>query len=137
VDSAAYVTRTYSCLAEVATRHSQVSTRPRYAVVTRHTTDVSPYRTIGTTSSKPRLEATGLEFTSPGEWILTFLPCRMCVVTKSKWQKVNPCKLATCNNYYSPYTGIEVYPHHRFSKICPSVSCYTRTALIPTVTTHP
>jgi hypothetical protein len=63
MDSAAYVTRTYPRLAEVATRHSQVSTRPGYAIVTRLTTDISPYRTIETASSKPRLEATGPEFT--------------------------------------------------------------------------
>jgi hypothetical protein len=61
MDSIAYVTRTYSRLVEVATRHSHVSTRPGYAVVTRRTTDVSPYRTIGTASSKPHLEATGPE----------------------------------------------------------------------------
>jgi hypothetical protein len=39
---------------------------------------------IGTASSKPHLEAMGLEFTSPGGRILTFLPCRKCVVTESK-----------------------------------------------------
>jgi hypothetical protein len=61
VDSTAYVTRTYSRLVEVATRHSHVSPRPGYAVVTRRTTDVSPYRTIGTASIKPHLEATGPE----------------------------------------------------------------------------
>jgi hypothetical protein len=65
VDSAAYVTKTYSCLVEVVTRHSQVSTRPGYVVVTHRTTDVSPYRTIRTASSKPRLEAMGPESTSP------------------------------------------------------------------------
>jgi hypothetical protein len=63
--------------------------RPRYVVVTRRTTDVSSYRTIGTASSKPHLEATGLEFTSPGTRILTFLPWHRCVVTGSKLRKVN------------------------------------------------
>jgi hypothetical protein len=57
--------RTYSHLVEVATRHSQVSTRPGYAVMARRTTDVDPYHTIGTASSKPHLEATGSEVTSP------------------------------------------------------------------------
>jgi hypothetical protein len=70
MDSAAYVTKTYSHLVEVATRHSQVSTRPGYTVVTHRTTDVSPYHTIGTASSKPRLEATGPEFTS---YLLSYL----------------------------------------------------------------
>jgi hypothetical protein len=51
--------------------------------------DVSPYRTIETASSKPHLEATGLESTSPGTMILTFLSWRRCVVTESKLQKVN------------------------------------------------
>jgi hypothetical protein len=74
LDSAAYVTRTYSRLAEVATIHSQISTRPGYTVVTRRTMDVSPYRMIGIAASKPRLEATRPEFTSPGMRILTFLP---------------------------------------------------------------
>jgi hypothetical protein len=74
MDSTIYITKTYSRLVEVATRHSQVSTRPGYVVMTRRTTDVSPYRVIGTASSKPHLEATGLEFTSPGTRILTFLP---------------------------------------------------------------
>jgi hypothetical protein len=59
---------------EVVTRHSQVSTHPRYAVVTHRTMDVSPYHTIGTDSSKPHLEAMGLESTSLGMRILTFLP---------------------------------------------------------------
>jgi hypothetical protein len=68
----------YSRLTEVVTRHLQVSTCPGYTVVTRHTTDVSPYRTIGTASSKSRLETTGPEFTSPGGRILTLLPCRRC-----------------------------------------------------------
>jgi hypothetical protein len=89
MDNAAYVTRTYSRLVEVVTRHSQVSTLPGYAVVTRCTTDVSPYRMIGTASSKSRLEATGPEFTSPDMRILTFLPWRRCVVAGSKLQKVN------------------------------------------------
>jgi hypothetical protein len=53
--------------------------------------DVSPYRMIGTASSKPRLEATGPELTSPDMRILTFLPWHRCVVVKSKLQKVNPC----------------------------------------------
>jgi hypothetical protein len=132
VDSAAYVIRTYSHLTEVAIRHSWVSTRPRYAVVTRRTTDVSPYRMIGTVSSKPRLEATGLEFTSPSMRILTFLPWCRCVVVKNKLQKVNPCQV-----YYSPYMSIKAYPHCRFSKIWLSVSYYTRTTLIPAVTSHP
>jgi hypothetical protein len=74
VDNAAYVTRMYSRLAEVATRHPQVSTRPGYEVVTHRTTDISPYRTIGAASSKPRLEAMGPEFTSPHGRTLTFLP---------------------------------------------------------------
>jgi hypothetical protein len=52
---------------------------------------VSPYRTIGTASSKPCLEATRPEFTSPGTRILTFLPWRRCIIAKSKLQKVNPC----------------------------------------------
>jgi hypothetical protein len=127
VDSAAYVTRTYS----------QVSTHPRYTVVTHHTTDVSPYRTIGTASIKARLEATGPEFTSPGTRILTFLPWRRCIIVKSKLQKVNRYYLATCQDYYSHYTGIEAYPHRRFSKIWPSMLYYTRTALIPAVTSQP
>jgi hypothetical protein len=42
--------------------------------VTHCTIDVSPYRMIGTASSKPHLEATGPEFKSPGGRILTFLP---------------------------------------------------------------
>jgi hypothetical protein len=74
MDNAAYVTRTYSRLVEVATRPSQVSTRLGYAVVTHRTTDVSPYRMIGTTSNKPRLKAMGPKFTSPDTRILTFLP---------------------------------------------------------------
>jgi hypothetical protein len=44
--------------------------------------DVSPYRMIGTASSKPRLEATGPESTSPDTRILTFLPWRRYVVTE-------------------------------------------------------
>jgi hypothetical protein len=95
MDNTAYITRTYSYLAEVATRNSQVSTRLGYAVVTHSTTDVNPYRTIGTASSKPRLEATGPEFTSPRGRILTFLPCRRCIDADNKLQKVNtesnPC----------------------------------------------
>jgi hypothetical protein len=71
MDIATYIIRMYSRLVEVATRHPQVSTRPRYAVVTHRTTDVSPYRVIGTASRKPRLEATGSEFTSPDTRILT------------------------------------------------------------------
>jgi hypothetical protein len=74
MDSATYVTRMYSRLAEVATRHSHVPTRPWYAVVTHRTTDISPYHMIGTASSKPHLEATGPEFMSPGGRTLTFLP---------------------------------------------------------------
>jgi hypothetical protein len=89
MDSAAYVTKMYSHLVEVATRHSQVSTRPGYTVITHRMTDASPYRTIGTASSKPRLEAMGPEFTSLSTRILTFLPCRSCVVTDSKLPKVN------------------------------------------------
>jgi hypothetical protein len=89
MDNAAYITRMYSLLVEVATRHSQVSTYPGYAVVTRRTMDVSPYRMIGAASSKPRLEAIGPEFTSPGIMILTFLRSRRCIVAKSKLQKVN------------------------------------------------
>jgi hypothetical protein len=116
MSSTAYVTRTYSRLAEVATRHSQVSTHPGYTIVTHHTMDVSPYRMIGTASSEPCLEATCPGFTSPVRRILTFLPYRRCVVTKSKLQKVNTCYLATYQDYYSPYTGIEVYPHHKFFK---------------------
>jgi hypothetical protein len=81
MDNVAYVTKIYSRLVEVATRHPQVSTRPGYAVVTHRTMDVSPYRTIGTASSKPRLEATGPEFTSPGTMILIFLTWRRCVIT--------------------------------------------------------
>jgi hypothetical protein len=42
--------------------------------MTHRTTDVSPYRIIETASNKPRLEATGPEFASPGTRILTFLP---------------------------------------------------------------
>jgi hypothetical protein len=87
--NAAYVTRMYSRIAEVAIRHSQVCTRLGYAVVTRHTTDVSPYHTIGTASSKPRLGATGTEFTSPETRMLTILPWRRCVIIESTWQKVN------------------------------------------------
>jgi hypothetical protein len=85
-----YVTRTYSYLLEVATRHSQVSTHPRNAVMTHHTTDVSPYHTIGIASSKPLLEVMGgLEFTSPSRRILTFLPCHRCVIIESK--SLLPC----------------------------------------------
>jgi hypothetical protein len=51
--------------------------------------DVSPYRTIWTASSKPYLEATGPEFTSPRTRILTFVPWRRCIVAKSKLQNVN------------------------------------------------
>jgi hypothetical protein len=91
MDIAAYVTKTYSHLVEVATIHSQVSTRPEYAIVTHRTTDISSYHMIGTASSKPRLDATGPEFTSPDTRILTFLPWRRCIVTESKLQKVNPC----------------------------------------------
>jgi hypothetical protein len=91
---------------------------------------------VGTALSKPHFEATGLEFTSPSGRILTFLPCRRCVITKSKLQKVNPGYLTTCQDCYSPYAVIEAYPHRRFSKIWPSVSYYTRTALIPAVTSH-
>jgi hypothetical protein len=87
--NAAYVTRTYSRLAEVAIRHSQVCTLLGYAVMTRHTTDVSPYHMIGTASSKPRLETTGPEFSSPDTRILTILPWRRYVVIESTWQKVN------------------------------------------------
>jgi hypothetical protein len=75
---------TYSRLVEVATRHPQVSTRPGYVDVTHRTTDVNPYHMIGTTSSKPRLEATGPESTSPGTRILTFLPWRSCVITEKQ-----------------------------------------------------
>jgi hypothetical protein len=82
MDSATYVTKTYSHLVKVATRHPQVSTRSGYAAVTHRMTDVSPYRMIGTASSKPHLEVTGPEFTSPGTRILTFLPWRRCVVTE-------------------------------------------------------
>jgi hypothetical protein len=135
--NAAYVTRMYSRRVEVATRHSHVSTHPGYTVVTRRTMNVSPYHTIGTALSKPHLEATGPEFTSPGGRIITFLPCRRCVVTESKLQKLNSCYLATCQDYYSPYASMEAYPHHRFLKICPSVSNYTRMALIPAATSHP
>jgi hypothetical protein len=53
-------------------------------VVTHRTTDISPDRTIGTASSKPHLEPTGAEFTSPDGRILTFLPCRRYIVTESK-----------------------------------------------------
>jgi hypothetical protein len=87
MDNAAYSTRMYSRLVEVATRYPQVSTHPEYAVVTRRLMDVSPYRTIGTALSKPRLEVTGPEFTSPGTRILTFLPWHRCVVTESKYRK--------------------------------------------------
>jgi hypothetical protein len=89
MDNAAYITKTYSRLVEVATRHPQVSTRPGYVVVTHRTTEVIPYRTIGTASSKPHLEAMGSESTSLGMRILTFLPWRRCVVTESKLQKVS------------------------------------------------
>jgi hypothetical protein len=51
--------------------------------------DVSLYRTIGTASSKPRLEATGPEFTSPGTRILTFLPWHRCVIAENKLQILN------------------------------------------------
>jgi hypothetical protein len=85
-----HVIRTYSRLAEVTIRHSHISICPEYTVVTDHTTYVSPYRMIGTGSSKPHLEATGPEFTSPDMRILTFLPLRRCIFTKSKLQKVNP-----------------------------------------------
>jgi hypothetical protein len=54
-----------------------------------HKTFVGLYWTIGTASSKPRLEATWPEFTSPDMRILIFLPWRRCVVAKSKLQKVN------------------------------------------------
>jgi hypothetical protein len=46
--------------------------------------DISPYRTIGTASSKPHLEAMGPEFTSPYMKILTFLPWSRYVIAKSK-----------------------------------------------------
>jgi hypothetical protein len=82
MDSVAYVTRMYSRLVEVATRYSHISTHPGYVVVTHRTTDVSPYRTIGTTSSKPHLEATGPEFTSLSMRILIFLPWRSCIITE-------------------------------------------------------
>jgi hypothetical protein len=84
MDSVTYTTRMYSHLAEVGTRHSKVSTHPGYAVVTHHTTDVNSYHTIGAASSKPRIEAIGPGFTSPSRRILTFLPCRRCVITESK-----------------------------------------------------
>jgi hypothetical protein len=84
VDSAAYVKRVYSRLTEVAIRLSQVSTRPRYTVMTRCTMDCSLYHTIGTVLKQPRLEGMGPGFTSPGGRILTFLPWRRCVITKSK-----------------------------------------------------
>jgi hypothetical protein len=42
MDSAAYVIRPYSHLAEVDIRHSQVSTLPRYVVVTSRTMDTQP-----------------------------------------------------------------------------------------------
>jgi hypothetical protein len=74
---------------EVAARHYQVSTRPGYVVVTHHTTNVSPYRMIGTASSKPRLEAIGPEFTSLGTRMLTFLLWHRCMVAKGKLQKLN------------------------------------------------
>jgi hypothetical protein len=56
MDHAEVATRTYSRLAEVATRHCQVSTRPGYAVVTRRTTDCNLYRTIVTVLKQPHLE---------------------------------------------------------------------------------
>jgi hypothetical protein len=45
MDSDTYVTKMYSRLTEVVTRHSQVSTRPGYAVVTSRTMDTQslPY----------------------------------------------------------------------------------------------
>jgi hypothetical protein len=89
VDNTTYVTGMYSCLTEVVRRHSQVSTHPGYMVVTHHMTNCSPYRMIGTTSSKPHLEAMGPGLTSPGGRILTFLPWCRCVVTISKLQTVN------------------------------------------------
>jgi hypothetical protein len=41
--------------------------------------NISLYRTIGTASSKPLLEATELESTSPGMRILTFLPWHLSI----------------------------------------------------------
>jgi hypothetical protein len=84
MDNAAYIIRMYSRLVEVATKYPQVSTRPEYVIMTCRTTDLSPYCMIGTTSSKPCLEATGPKFTSPGGRTLNFLPCRRCIVTESK-----------------------------------------------------
>jgi hypothetical protein len=40
MDNVAYVTRTYSRLAEVITKYSKVSTGPRYVVMTRRTMDM-------------------------------------------------------------------------------------------------
>jgi hypothetical protein len=137
VDNTAYVIRMYLCLVEVATKHSQISTHHGYAVVTRRTMNSSPYHTIETASSKPHLEAMGPGFTSPSGRIFTFLPCRSCIVTKSKLQKVNPYYVTTYQYCYSPYTGIKAYLHRRFLKIWSSVSYYTRMALIPAVTSHP
>jgi hypothetical protein len=42
MDSASYVIRMYAHLALVATRHSHVSTRPEYALVTSRTMDTQP-----------------------------------------------------------------------------------------------
>jgi hypothetical protein len=74
MDSAAYITRTYSHLAEVATKDSQVATHPGYVVVTYRMMNVSPY-----------LEAMGPEFTSPGRRILTILSYHRCVITENKY----------------------------------------------------
>jgi hypothetical protein len=65
---------------EVATRHSQVSTRPVYAVMTRCMTDCNLYRTIGTVLKQHCFKGTGPEFTSPSGKRLTFLPWRSCVM---------------------------------------------------------
>jgi hypothetical protein len=118
VDSAAYVTRTYSRLPKVATKHSQIATHPGYAVMTRRMTDCNLYHMIGTVLKQPRLEGTGPGFTSPGERILTFLPWRRCIVTKSKLPKVN-------TKSKSLYGHLSV-SSPRFSKIEPYVMYYTR-----------
>jgi hypothetical protein len=71
MDSTAYVIRTYSRLTEVATRHSEVYTRPGYTVMTHHMIDYNLYHMTGTVLKQHHLKRTGLGFTSSGGRILT------------------------------------------------------------------
>jgi hypothetical protein len=90
VDSTAYVTRTYSRLADVATRHSQVSSHPGYAVVTSHTTDIQPLpHDMDCPQVSLILRGRVQDSRYPGGRILTFLPHHRCIITESKLHKVN------------------------------------------------